>query len=92
MCLARSIGDSSSLQGLSLRQAYFRLGIATEPKARRDAVLLPLLPEPVRLAGRLLDALREGPPTCRDDLRPLFDELRQLFEPGRGSRSVQTSA
>lgn len=87
MCLARSISDTAFLQGLSLRQAYFRLGIATEPKERREAVCVPLLPEPVRLAGRLLEALREHPPTCGDDLRPLFEELRQLLDPPRGSRS-----
>lgn len=87
MCLARSVSDAAFLRGLSLRQAYFRLGIATEPKARQEAVAVPLLPEPVRLAGRLLDALREQPPACRDDLRPLFNELRQLFEPARDSRS-----
>lgn len=88
MCLAQSITDAAFLRGLSLRQAYFRLGIATEPKVRREAVAVPLLPEPVRLAGRLLDALRERTPVCRDDLRPLFDELRQLFEPANHSGRV----
>jgi hypothetical protein len=92
MCLARSISDTAFLQGLSLRQAYFRLGIATEPKARREAVAVPLLPEPVRLAGRLLEALRQQPPVCRDDLRPLFEELRQLLESPRSSRSIASLA
>jgi hypothetical protein len=82
MCLAVSITDSAFLRGLSLRQAYFRLGIATEPKVRREAVPVPLLPEPVRLASRLLEALRaQHPPHCRDDLRPLFEQLRAIFEP-----------
>lgn len=89
MCLAQSITDSAFLRGLSLRQAYFRLGIATEPKARRESVSVPLLPEPVRLASRLLEALRSQPlPQCPDDLRPLFDLLRQLFEPANNSRGT----
>lgn len=86
MCLAQSITDAAFLRGLSLRQAYFRLGIATEPKSRRDSVAVARLPEPLRLAGRLLEALREQPPTCRDDLRPLFDELKHLFESANHSR------
>jgi hypothetical protein len=86
MCLAATISDSASLRGLSLRQAYFRLGIATEPKARRDAVPVPPLPEPVRLASRLMEALRAEPTAhCRDDLRPLFEELRRWFEPANNS-------
>ncbi len=91
MCLAQSITDSAFLRGLSLRQAYFRLGIATEPKVRRDAVPVPLLPEPVRLASRLLEALRSQPPPQCDDLRPLFEQLRALFEPAnyrRGKVSI----
>lgn len=93
MCLAQSITDAAFLRGLSLRQAYFRLGIATEPKERQEAVAVPLLPEPVRLAGRLLDALRNRPPPCRDDLRPLFEELRRLLESANHSpRGVSVSA
>ncbi|MBI5688610.1 MAG: hypothetical protein HZC55_00825 [Verrucomicrobia bacterium] len=88
MCLAASIADTRFLRGLSLRQAYFRLGIATEPKSRRDAVAVPPLPEPVRLAGRLIEALRSEPPQCRDDLRPLFEELRRWFEPANNSRGT----
>lgn len=86
MCLAQSITDAAFLRGLSLRQAYFRLGIATEPKARREAVPVPALPEPIRLAGRLLEALRAQPRICADDLRPLFEQLRKLLEPANNSR------
>jgi hypothetical protein len=81
MCLARCIDDPKAVEGLSLRQAYFRLGISTEPKSRRDAIAVALLPEPVRLATRLVEVLRAQPADgyC-EDLRPLFDELRGLFE------------
>ena len=89
MCLAATISDTAGLRGLSLRQAYFRLGIATEPKARREAVPVPPLPEPIRLASRLIEALRsESSPQCRDDLRPLFEELRRWFEPANNSRGT----
>lgn len=81
MCLARSVTDTGSLGGLSLRQAYFRLGISTEPKSRRDAILVAALPEPVRLATRLFEVLRATPAEnyC-EDLRPLFEQLRTMFE------------
>lgn len=89
MCLAATVTDTAALRGLSLRQAYFRLGIATEPKARREAVPVPPLPEPVRLAGRLIEALRAEPsPRCREDLWPLFEELRRWFEPANNSRGT----
>lgn len=66
---------------MSLRQAYFRLGISTEPKSRRDAILVAALPEPVRLATRLFEVLRATPAGgyC-EDLRPLFEQLRTMFE------------
>lgn len=81
MCLARCIDDPKAVEGLSLRQAYFRLGISTEPKSRREAIAIAVLPEPVRLATRLVEVLRAQPAEgyC-EDLRPLFDELRGLFE------------
>lgn len=81
MCLARCIEDPKEVEGLSLRQAYFRLGISTEPKSRRDVVPVGVLPEPIRLATRLVEVLRAQPAAgyC-EDLRPLFDELRSLFE------------
>ncbi len=81
MCLARSITDPSFVRGLSLRQAYFRLGIATEPKCRQETVTVEPLPEPIRLASRLIRVLRTKKASeVRDDLRPLYEHLRQLFE------------
>jgi len=90
MLLAAGIEDPAFLRGLSIRQAYLRLGIATEPKSRAESPQVPLLPEPIRLASRLLQALRadagdsdhpDKSPIYRDDLRVLYNELRQLFEP-----------
>ena len=85
MKLARLIPDSGSLRGLSLRQIYFRLNIATEPKTPAAAVALPPLPEHVSLSMRLLGALRQSAgrasdATTRADLRPLYDHLREVFE------------
>lgn len=93
MRLAASVADASFLQGLSLRQAYFRLGIATEPKSRATSVQVAPLPAHVRLATRLVRALKEEggdfarlPPeqvaAFRQDLRSLYEQLRRLFEPG----------
>lgn len=59
MRLAASVAGVSFLQGLSLRQAYFRLGIATEPKSRAISVHVEPLPAHVRLATRLVRALKE---------------------------------
>lgn len=89
MRLAETVEDLSFLQGMSLRQAYLRLGIATEPKSRAGSVPLQTLPSHLRLAHRLLAALqpRAKPVTpeqreaYRQDLRPLYERLRLLFEP-----------
>ena len=92
MALAASVEDVSFLRGMSLRQVYFRLGIATEPKARATSVHVQPLPEHVRLAARLVRTLREETgdvarlapaqiTTFRQDLRALYDQLRRLFEP-----------
>jgi len=91
MWLAESEPDISQLQGLSLRQAYFRLGIATEPKSRAESMRVAPLPQHIRLAGRLLVALkpcfdvRQMTPQMREnyrqDLRMLYQRLRPLFEP-----------
>lgn len=87
MRLAESLADVSFVGGLSLRQAYFRLGIATEPKkAQQHAVAG--LPDYVRLATRLVSALRRAKARGRDavvvdayrrDLRALYEQLRPLF-------------
>ena len=90
MRLARTLTDPSFVRGLSLRQAYERLGIATEPKRRGEAVVLGRLAPHVSLATKLVRTLR-SPKTCalmtpghratyQGDLRPLYDRLRALFE------------
>jgi len=89
MRLARSVSDTGFVQGLSLRQAYERLGIATEPKRRGQAAPGRLAPH-VSLATRLARTLR-SPKVCalmapehkaayQSDLRALYDRLRALFE------------
>jgi len=90
MRLADTVADECSLQGMSLRQAYLRLGIATEPKSRAGSAPLQALPRHLRFAHRLLAALQPGArpltpeqnDTYRQDLRPLYERLRVLFEPG----------
>jgi hypothetical protein len=89
MRLAETVADVTFLQGMSLRQVYLRLGIATEPKTRAGSVPLQTLPPHLRLAHRLLAALQPcaqpGTPeqreAYRNDLRPLYERLRLLFEP-----------
>ena len=90
MWLAESEPDISQLQGLSLRQAYFRLGIATEHKSPTKFGLPLQLPSHIRLAGKLFDALQpcadvrrmtpEQREAYRIDLRTLYQRLRPLFE------------
>ncbi len=88
MLLARTVPDVSSLREMSLRQVYFRLGIATEPKSEGLAAGIPQLPKHTSLAMRLLGTLGAGagelPPEVqsayRQDLRPLYERLRVLFE------------
>lgn len=94
MALATSITDLGTFQGLSLRQVYFRLGIATEPKKHRQHPVSPL-PDYLRLAGRLVCALRRvrrlarAPlaDTYRRDLRPLYEQLQPLFAEVNQSRA-----
>ena len=90
MRLAQVEPDLTALHGLSLRQAYARLGIATEPKSRASRAPLAPLPPHVRFAHKLVVALkpcahlrRVAPAQCaayRQDLRPLYELLRPLFE------------
>jgi hypothetical protein len=88
MRLAETVSDVSFLRGMSLRQVYFRLGIATEPKSPSHTVALPPLPRHAVLAGRLMGLLKSRPnllslemrKAYRQDLRPLYDRLRGLFE------------
>jgi hypothetical protein len=91
MLLAASTPDVSVFQGLSLRQVYLRLGIATEPKSRAESARVEKLPPHIRLANKLLvelstcdKTLRANPEqstTFRQDLRALYDRLRRFFEP-----------
>ncbi|ATC63132.1 hypothetical protein CMV30_03710 [Nibricoccus aquaticus] len=87
MLLAKNVSDVSAFHGLSLRQVYFRLGIATEPKSAAQNLVIPPVPHYIGLAGRLLKSLgqpaRLSPDrlsTYRKDLRPLYEKLRSLFE------------
>lgn len=95
MRLAACIDNPSFLRGLSLRQAYLRLGIATEPKTHAESPAVPLLPEPIRLASRLMQVLRADSTETADankaamyrhDLRALYEELRDLFESSNNVR------
>ena len=88
MRLAADIAEVSSLEKLSLRQAYLQLGIATEPKCRAESPRVAQLPSHVRLANRLMAALKpweeyasEAPGAAvQNDLRALYERLRRLFE------------
>ena len=87
--LAASVTDPAFLRGMSLRQAYHRLGIATEPKLPRLRVAL--LPEYIRLAERLVCTLernrsKDAAATARleayrRDLRVLYEHLQRIFAP-----------
>ena len=92
MLLAKNVSDVSFLSGMSLRQVYFRLGIATEPKSAGRTVVLRPVPRHTVLAARLLGLLKARPTLLpaelqkayQQDLRPLYERLRLLFErPGR---------
>lgn len=96
MRLAREVPDVATLNGLSLRQVYFRLGIATEPKSRELLTRAVSLPPHIRLANRLLVALKtrshqrhastlEQTEAYRRDLRALFEHLQRLFSPEPGA-------
>ena len=90
MRLAESTPDVATFKGLSLRQVYLRLGIATEPKSRTDSPQVGKLPPHVRLANKLLvelstsaqaaQANSEQNVAFRQDLRALYERLRRLFE------------
>lgn len=96
MRLAREVADVASLQGMSLRQVYLSLGIATEPKSRVTLTRAVSLPPHIRLANRLLVALKtrsrprhaatlEQAEAYRRDLRALFEHLQRLFSTDTGA-------
>ena len=88
MRLANTVADVSFLQGLSLRQTYFQLGISTEPKSSARSVVLRPVPRHAALAVRLLAVVpiwsKSIPPemqrTYRQDFLPLYERLRSWFE------------
>ena len=86
--LAQCVADIAFLQGMSLRQAYARLGIATEPRTPSKRALAHKLPAHVVLASKLVRALKRRPGKTveeqvegyRLDLRVLYEKLRPWFE------------
>ena len=94
MLLAKKVNDVSVFEGMSLRQVYSRLAIATEPKSAKAAMAIAPLPRHITLATRLLGVLKTKPNTLplelqkayQQDLRPLYERLRLLFESGSKSR------
>lgn len=88
MRLAATVTDISLLQGMSLRQVYFRLGIATEPKSPARSVVLRPVARHATLTVRLLALVPvrsnlvspEMQRTYRQDFQPLYERLRSWFE------------
>jgi|CZKI01.1.fsa_nt_gi hypothetical protein len=96
MQLAQRVADIAFLQGMSLRQAYARLGIAMEPKTPSKHPLSHKLPAHIILASKLFRALKrragkageEQGEAYRRDLRALYERLRPWFESAPGVRIV----
>ena len=88
MRLAQCVADVVFLRGMSLRQAYARLGIATEPNTPAKRPLPHKLPAHIVLANRLVRSLKRKPGLSEDeqgeafrrDLRMLYEKLRPWFE------------
>ena len=88
MKLAQYVADIDFLQGMSLRQTYARLGIATEPKTPGKRPLAHRLPAYITLANKLVRALKLQPGKTveeqreiyRRDLRALYEMIRPWFE------------
>lgn len=99
MKLAYSVADASFLHGLSLRQAYDRLGIPMEEKRASESFpLRPLAPH-LLLANKLVRVLpaddwQRLPPerraALRQDLAPLYQRMRLLFEGGPANHGGRT--
>jgi len=87
MKLARELPDAPAPDGMSLRQLYFHLGIATEPKAPKSNDALPLvIPRHIILANKLLRVLRQSHDAIKpQDLSALYSQLRSLFEASEAS-------
>ncbi len=88
MRLAATVADVSLLRGMSLRQVYFRLGVATEPKSPTRSVILRPVARHATLTVRLLALVPartnsvspEMQRAYRQDFRPLYERLRSWFE------------
>ena len=90
MRLARELSEAPAPDGLSLRQLYFRLGIATEPKLavaeNHSDGFAGRLPAYITLANRLVRILRNSHGKIQtQDLAALYRQLRTLFEPDKTS-------
>lgn len=84
MRLARATDRPDQFAGLSLRQAYFRLGLPIQPN--RSDLRTPdiKLPAYITLANKLTKALRRTRRQIRaSDLASLYAELRAIFEHGK---------
>jgi hypothetical protein len=90
MLLAKTVPDVLQLQGLTLRQAYLRLGIAVAENPHGSAQRYAVLPPHAALANRFQRWMRQKQDvdtlpdqerwTLRHDLRPLYEWLVRLFE------------
>lgn len=81
MKLAREVSDQSTIMGLSLRQVYFRLGIATEPKKEASFKSTGKLPAHICLANKLVRVIRSSREKINaHDLAALYADLRKLFD------------
>lgn len=88
MRLAQSVTDVTFMQGMSLRLAYARLGIATESKTPAKRPLAHKLPRHVVLTNKLARLIeyrtdKSGPEqgeAYRRDMRVLYEKLRSWFD------------
>ncbi|MEO6003430.1 MAG: hypothetical protein ABIZ04_01705 [Opitutus sp.] len=91
MKLAKGVADVAFLQGMSLRQAYDRLGIPMEEKHAAESFPLQSLAPHLLLVSKLVRALpasnwqrlpADKRAALRRDLSPLYQRMRPLFEDG----------
>ncbi len=98
MRFAEEISSPASIPALSLRQAYFRLGVSTEPKLRGSTRQRRFLAGYVRNAQRLVIELRRQRSRkagidlqrVRADLAPLSRELGLLFRENPAEQPTPT--
>lgn len=81
MKLAHELPHAPAPTDMSLRQLYFRLGIATEPKQIVLKTHIGELPSYLFLANRLLRVLRGSRQKIQaQDLAALYQQLQRIFE------------